>query len=113
MGMHALITENNCLIPGGSPLAWSYVFDFDNEVFTVNGTMHFLLHTIPHDIWPKYLYFPTSDTWGRRNRGEETVLARPTIAKYIGTVDRWENPQVDSVKLNLDYLSLPVLETPP
>ncbi|KAG8750199.1 hypothetical protein FRC12_013024 [Ceratobasidium sp. 428] len=47
--------ENNCLIPDGGLYEKTYVFDFDNEVFTIHGTIHFSLHHLPLATWKQYI----------------------------------------------------------
>lgn len=108
-----MTSENNCLIPGSGYLTWTYLIDLDNEVFTVNGIVHFSLHTIPHRTWPQYLDY--SRSYGDRywDYARCSLVLPNTPMEYIGNVSRWSKPDFDSAKVAHEYASLSALETAP
>ncbi|KAF8595801.1 hypothetical protein BDV93DRAFT_563975 [Ceratobasidium sp. AG-I] len=112
-GTYALTSEINCLIPSSGYLTWSYLIDLDNNVFTINGTIHFSLYTIPLQTWPKYLDYHRS--YGNCHGGypRRSVLRPDTPAEYIGSVSRWAEPELDYAKVAQDYASLAALQTSP
>ncbi|KAG8703579.1 hypothetical protein FRC09_004080 [Ceratobasidium sp. 395] len=99
--------ENNCLIPNGGLYEAAYVLDFDNEVFTVHGTIHFSLHHLPLATWKQYV---------SRSGSAPDYLIRSTMKssaplEYVGTVWRLPKVSLDTYELDENYESLHAVET--
>ncbi|KAG8736769.1 hypothetical protein FRC10_008964, partial [Ceratobasidium sp. 414] len=103
----ALLKENNCLIPDQGLFEASYVLDFDNEVFTVHGTIHFSLHHLPLATWQEYVGYSRSAPHCR----VRSCLKSGIPLECIGTVSRWPKPSLDTNQLEERYKSLRAVET--
>ncbi|KAG8704102.1 hypothetical protein FRC08_002446 [Ceratobasidium sp. 394] len=101
------IKENNCLIPGAGLFEASYVLDFDNEVFTVHGTIHFSLHHLPLDAWQAYVGHSRSAP----NYLVRSCLKSDTPLECIGTVSRWSKLLLDTSRPDDGYEYLRAIET--
>ncbi|KAG9096142.1 hypothetical protein FS749_009047 [Ceratobasidium sp. UAMH 11750] len=102
-----MIKENNCLIPGAGLFEASYVLDFDNEVFTVHGTIHFSLHHLPLDAWQRYVGHSRSAP----NYLVRSCLKSNTPLECIGAVSRWSKLSLDTNRIDEDYEYLRAIET--
>ncbi|KAG8778541.1 hypothetical protein FRC12_024932 [Ceratobasidium sp. 428] len=100
--------ENNCLISGNTPYGQTYVLDFDNEVFTVHGTIHFSLHYLPLATWRQYITFTTpSPPYGLARDAMDSSAP----LEYIGTVWRLPKVTLETRELDENYNSLHAVET--
>ncbi|KAG8729898.1 hypothetical protein FRC12_020643 [Ceratobasidium sp. 428] len=99
--------ENNCLIPNGGLYQATYVLDFDNEVFTVHGTIHFSLHHLPLATWKQYI----SHTRSAPNYLVWSTMKPSTPLEYIGTVWRLPKVALDTNELDENYNRLHAVET--
>ncbi|KAG8727178.1 hypothetical protein FRC10_006334, partial [Ceratobasidium sp. 414] len=105
--VEVMIKENNCLIPDGDSFKASYVLDFDNEVFTVHGTIHFSLHHLPLETWKTYVGHSRSAPRSL----VQSCLKSDTPLECIGTVSRWSKLSLDTNQLGKRYESLNAVET--
>ncbi|KAG8703581.1 hypothetical protein FRC09_004082 [Ceratobasidium sp. 395] len=105
------INENNCLIPGGTLFDDSYVFDFNTNIFTVNGTIHFSLLHFPLETWRNYVTQSRSDS-----RYLVRSAIRPTIPmESVGEASRWltELSEDNRRLVGAEYKALLAVETLP
>ncbi|KAG8724355.1 hypothetical protein FRC09_019633 [Ceratobasidium sp. 395] len=99
--------ENNCLIPNGGLYQATYVLDFDNEVLTVHGTIHFSLHHLPLATWKQHI----SHTRSAPNYLVWSTMKPSTPLEYIGTVWRLPKVALDTNELDENYNRLHAVET--
>ncbi|KAG8704279.1 hypothetical protein FRC11_010055, partial [Ceratobasidium sp. 423] len=107
---HVVCIGTNWTI-GYAFIGWTYVIDFDNLVFTVNGAIHF-----PFDNMPPLGSSDNEPGWVEYLESYERI---EIPAKYLTTVDLWPTPSFDVTQAQQQYnelrptiVSLPEWGTP-
>ncbi|KAJ1306367.1 hypothetical protein OPQ81_007373 [Rhizoctonia solani] len=90
---------------GDLSIDWTYVIDFDNRVFTVNGAVHF-----PFDSMPP-LHSSDSEPGFAEYFEWEEMIKIPT--KYLTSIDLWPAPPFDTAQAQRQYKELQPLIAPP
>ncbi|CAE6437033.1 unnamed protein product [Rhizoctonia solani] len=89
---------------GATFIEWTYVFDLDDRVFTVNGTVHFRLDNMP----PQQIS-PTGFI------SMQCLMSYKRVEipyEYLKTVDSWPPPRFDTIRAELEYNELQPLIVP-